>query len=379
MLDGESSLRLNLLRFPLIVGVVFIHAYESTALFAGNEIGVSQPNCFANFVRNFISQGVARTAVPLFFLMAGFLFFEGFEWSKKKYIMKLRSRIKSLLFPYLFWNIVTLSIIALGQAMPLTQIYFSGRIPLVAGFSLIDYLNAITGFNPTGCPIAYQFWFIRDLMMLVVLVPLIYHSLRVAPIVFVGIILLCWFLGVWPFLAPSSEATLFFCVGAYLALIQKSLFAADKYGSMLVLPYVIIVAFNAIFIEQPFYPFLHKIGIVLGVLVALSMSKALVRTERLKSFILWLSSTSFFVFAIHEPLLRTLRKVSYKVISPDSSALILLLYFALPSMVVVFSVVAYRVVLRVAPNFVSDVTGGRSSTSNKPSKTEATGGVRRSR
>ena len=30
MLDQEQSLRLTLLRFPLIVGVVFIHAYSTT-------------------------------------------------------------------------------------------------------------------------------------------------------------------------------------------------------------------------------------------------------------------------------------------------------------------------------------------------------------
>ena len=329
MLDSESSLRLNLLRFPLIIGVVFMHAYESTAVFAGNEIGVSQPNFFATFVRNFISQGVARTAVPLFFLMAGYLFFARFEWSKEGYILKLRARTKTLLVPYVFWNIAALSIIALGQAMPVTQIYFSGKIPLIASFNGFDYLKAITAFNPTGSPIAYQFWFIRDLMILVLLVPLINLSLKVAPLPFLGIILLCWFLGVWPFLAPSSEATLFFCAGSYLALMHKSLFAVDKYVSILVLPYLIIVAFNAIFIKHPFNPFLHKFGIILGVLVALFMTKFLVRTESLKSFILWLSSASFFVFAIHEPLLRILRKVSYKVISPDSSALILLLYFVL--------------------------------------------------
>lgn len=144
MLDGESSLRLNLLRFPLVVGVVFIHAYSNTVGFAGGEIvGASQPHFIVDFVRNFISQGVARIAVPVFFLLSGYLFFAGFVWSKESYVIKLRSRRKTLLVPFLFWNILTLLIIALAQAIPATRTFFSGNNPLIATFSVFDYLNAI--------------------------------------------------------------------------------------------------------------------------------------------------------------------------------------------------------------------------------------------
>ena len=43
MISSESSLRLNLLRFPLIVGVVFIHASATKVGFSGGEVGLSQP------------------------------------------------------------------------------------------------------------------------------------------------------------------------------------------------------------------------------------------------------------------------------------------------------------------------------------------------
>ena len=38
-LDHESSVRLRLLNFPLIVGVVYIHAYGTTIDFAGKTLG----------------------------------------------------------------------------------------------------------------------------------------------------------------------------------------------------------------------------------------------------------------------------------------------------------------------------------------------------
>ena len=40
MISSESSLRLNLLRFPLIVGVVFIHASATKVGFSGGEVGL---------------------------------------------------------------------------------------------------------------------------------------------------------------------------------------------------------------------------------------------------------------------------------------------------------------------------------------------------
>jgi hypothetical protein len=51
----ESSIRLSLLRFSLIIGVVFIHAYGASVGFAGNSIGTSQSSAGANFIVNFIS------------------------------------------------------------------------------------------------------------------------------------------------------------------------------------------------------------------------------------------------------------------------------------------------------------------------------------
>jgi len=357
MLDRESSLRLNLLRFPLIVGVVFIHAYSSKAGFAGGEIGVSQPNFIADFVRNFVSQGVARIAVPLFFLMSGYLFFAGFEWSKESYVLKLKSRIKTLLIPFLFWNVTTLTVIALAQAIPATKIFFSGNNPLITTFSIFDYFNSIIGF--TRSPIAYQFWFIRDLIILVLFAPVINFVVRFVPLPFLGLVLFYWLIGGWPVSAPSSEALLFFSVGAYLGSTKKSLFYFDNFGLIIVGSYLAIVIIDTITINQLFNPYLHKIGIVLGVSSALFLTKHVAQNEKLKSLIIRLSGVSFFVYAVHEPLLTILKKISYKMLLPESSFTVLFLYFLIPTITITFAVVAYRGLARVAPKFVSIVTGGR--------------------
>lgn len=215
MLDKESSERLSIIRFPLIVGVVFIHSYSSTVGFAADTIGLTESNLFVDFVRDLISQGVARVAVPLFFLMSGYLFFLGFDFSKQTYLEKIKSRVKSLLIPFLFWNLITLFVVALAQAIPVTRQYFSGNNELIASFGCWEYVQAIFGIERT--PISYQFWFIRDLMVLVLLSPIVYFINRQVSKFFIFILFGCWFLGVSLWHVPSIEALFFFALGASLA------------------------------------------------------------------------------------------------------------------------------------------------------------------
>lgn len=357
MLENEQSLRLKLLRFPLIIGVVFIHAYGNIAVFAGNEIGVNQTSFVADFIRNFISNGVARIAVPLFFLMSGYLFFIGFKWSIQNYVTKIRSRIKTLIIPFVFWNIATLLIIALAQAIPATQIFFSGKNALIVNFSIFDYFNAIIGF--TRSPIAYQFWFIRDLIILVLFAPLINIINKSVPLPFICILLLYWLTDGSPLYVPSSEAILFFSIGAYLGSKNKSLFVFDNLGFIISLLYFIIVTVDVITINQSFNPYLHKIGIVFGILCALFLTGIIVNIEKMKLLIVQLSSASFFVYAVHEPLLTILKKIAYKTIHPASSFSILCIYLFIPTITIILSLIVYRIISSISPKFVSIVTGGR--------------------
>jgi hypothetical protein len=335
MLSKESSIRLNLLRFPLIVGVVFIHAYGTTVGLSGGSVGVAQ-NGITDFVQNSISQGIARTAVPLFFLMSGYLFFAGVTWSKENYFNKIKSRIKTLLIPFLFWNVITLLLIALAQALPATQVYFSGNNVPIASFGVINYINAILGIS--RFPISYQFWFIRDLMLLVLLTPIINILSKKSPITFIAILFIFWFLDIWPINAPSSEATFFFGVGCLLSIMDKDLFSTDKYGVAIATTYIVVLAMDIVSIKSELNPFLHKIGIILGVIALLFSTKLIGKSQALRNTILSLSGASFFVFAAHEPLLTVSRKVAYKLIEPQYTYSVLGLYFLVPILVIIFLV-----------------------------------------
>jgi surface polysaccharide O-acyltransferase-like enzyme len=357
MLDSEQSLRLNLLRFPLIVGVIFIHICGTTVGVPGSALIVDQHNFITDFIENIISQGIARTAVPLFFLMSGYLFFFGLEWSKKNYLEKVKSRIKTLLVPFLFWNIVTLFLIALAQEIPATRGYFSGRNALITSFDGFDYLCAIFGIG--RAPISYQFWFIRDLMLLVLLTPIIHQLNRKLPFPYLISLFVLWFLNIGQLAIPSMEATLYFSIGCFLGFHNKSLFLFDRFGKRIVVAYAAILISGVMFNSSEIYPYMQKLGIFLGVFSLLYATKFVADSRALKQAILWLASASFFVFATHEPLLTVIKKLTDKSSLSQLPGALLALYFLVPVVTITFSIFAYRCLSRISPKFSGIITGGR--------------------
>lgn len=358
MLNSYITNRLILLRFPLIVGVVFLHNYNTSVGFSYGytAIGLTHNNWFSEFLRNLISQEIARIAVPLFFLMSGYLFFNGFVWSISLYLKKLKSRVHTLLIPFLFWNIATLLIILLGQSISVTAHYFSGKNPTIINFSGTDYLTHIFGFGFN--PISYQFWFIRDLIILVLISPFIFYMLKKIPSFFIYLLFLAWFSGFWlPLDMPSSEATLFFSIGSYLAINNRSCFIFDGYAKIFFIVYVSIITVDAAFHDTFIY--LNKVGILLGIVSALCFTQYLCSALKIKKALLSLSNASFFVYAAHEPLLSLMRKLTYLYIKPNSDFLVLLLYFTTPIVLITVLVLMYQKLTLTFPAFIKIISGGR--------------------
>ncbi len=354
-LDHVSSERLNLLRFPLIVGVVFLHAY------AGNietTTEISRSEGLSDLIQYLISKRITRISVPLFFLISGYLFFLNFEWSLDNYIRKLSRRVHSLLIPFLFWNSLTLLLLVIAESIPAVQIYFSGQNRQIYSFEVFDYFNALLGIN--RFPISYQFWFIRDLMIMVLLVPLLQLIFRTVPIPFLGLLGLLWFFLIWPIYMPSPAASLFFCLGAFFAFSGQNIFAFDRYGNIFISIYIAILVLLALTRENELNGYINRIGILFGMASALYISKLVLKIKTLKSFLLWTSGCSFFVFAVHEPTLGIFRKLSYKLITPNSDITILALYFIVPLAVISVSIMSYVTLKMIAPKFLSVISGGRS-------------------
>lgn len=157
-----------------------------------------------------------RVAVPLFLLISGYLFFVNF--SMDKYKGKLKSRVKTLLIPYLIWNTVGMLFQIVTSYTFIAQ-YFVGRKPFVLSVGNILYSIFVwRGYPPC--------WFLFALMVFAVVSPLIYYLLKNK---YIGIVCIIALLVLYHFhialpdeLFMDSDCIFYYLIGAYLGMHFKS-------------------------------------------------------------------------------------------------------------------------------------------------------------
>ncbi len=357
VLTPTASDRLSLLRFPLIVGVVFIHAYATTVQTAGAQIGSSQLHPAAALFIEMLSQGVARSAVPCFFLVAGLLYFWGLPAGVSPHAPKWRTRVRTLLLPYLFWNLLSAGLFALAQSLPATRAYFSGAQTPIAELSTLEFLAGLFGVG--RAPFSYPFWFIRDLMLLVLAAPLLGLLLRRLGAPLLVALFGAWLL--WPGLSmlPSLEALAWFALGAWLGLREREPFPPASWLAGLLLAYAFALPLVVAGPWPQARPWLHQGLVALGVAAALAATAWLVTRPRWRAALLQLAPASFFVYAAHEPLLTVARKLSYRLLQPEHSLLLLTLYLAVPLAVIGVLLLLRAALQRLLPGPLAWVSGGR--------------------
>ena len=175
---------------------------------------------------------LCRAFQPIYFGLAGYLFYIGVSQGGE-FNNKLLKRIKTLLIPYLIWNVWNAGLmIALN--------YWGIDIPLIAPiryvFENISFLNALKWIF--WMPAAGHLWFIRDLMLVSVLSYPLYYALRNNRRI--TLIILC-FMAL--FTTQCQTASLYsFAVGGYLSInkvdiqnIRKKVIAFEPVGDFYLL------------------------------------------------------------------------------------------------------------------------------------------------
>lgn len=138
------------LRFIGAILVVYIHV--ASPLVSG-DIPMNFPGrCFLIFLLT-----IAYTAVPMFFMMSGYLILTD---SKTQMISTLKHRIVHLALPLLFWTVI----VALWAMIRDHD------------FSLADFVGyVLSGFS---APIMQHFWYVYTLIALYILSPIIYSAVN---------------------------------------------------------------------------------------------------------------------------------------------------------------------------------------------------------
>ncbi|MDO5759743.1 MAG: acyltransferase [Bacteroidota bacterium] len=339
--DSKFSVACRFLRLPLMILVTFIHVkYNLLVLLPYSDFSYSIVFVF--------TQIISRIAVPSFFVISGYYFFfdvrKQEKFTKQDYKNKLLKRFFSLLIPYLIWNLFYC----------LVKCFFLHQ----------NFLSLLPHIFDYPMPVAFQFWYIRDLMIMCLISPLLYKVIKKLGLIFIIFLFLIWLLN---FNIVLDSSLLFFSLGAYFSIKQKDIVALmNKFKPYLYILFLCFGILDFVFNVEPtnmfhnasnVYP-IHCLFILSGVFAiftwAVSKSKNISLKKRSNLFS---PSFVFLLFALHP--LTTLSIFTPLLLKISNNTPLLLAYF-LPIILSFFVIyLVYLFMKKFLPSLLSVIVGGR--------------------
>lgn len=305
-----QSKTIDWLRFPLTVAVVYIHMLPKIHMTDFRWDAVTDKGLYS-LLGLWGSNILASVAVPTFFFFSGYLFFYGKEpWSQKIYKEKVIKRVRTLLVPYFLWNIIAvLCFLTLLFLKSKIQFYDSLEIfgwPHI--FRLFWNFHEWTGATNLlissqlilSAPFDIPLWFVRDLLVGVLLSPLIYWLLDKLKFLFLICLGIMYFLNFDSMIPGVSFMMLFFfSLGGYFGKVRKNFlfyFSRIKYFAYI----VAIASFCGLTLYHDTVQFdiIFPFFVVSGMISLIAMVSYFLEKGYIWN-VDFLSEASFFVFSIH--------------------------------------------------------------------------------
>lgn len=317
----------KLLRFPLAFLVIIIHTEKWNngipSMPISNLNHIDLLDCF----RIILGEGIARLAVPTFFLMSGYYFFfsKVNSFNHVSYLQTIKKRFKTLFIPYLVWNIIALVI---NKKLSIFSYLVNTEILLI--------INE-TFYKPADFPL----WYVRDLMLLTLLSPIIYTiSKNSYTIIFMSLVYV-----VFPSI-PYIQSIVFFSIGAYYSINEKTpLIINNSYISILLTLSIIILSTYFFTYGNIYSRNLLSIFIIITIPLLFVMFSRFSQTKFNSKYAKQLSGSSFFIFAAHSIGIQFYCNSLIDDLLPYNHPLILCLkYLASPILVCFITYVLYLIV-----------------------------------
>jgi surface polysaccharide O-acyltransferase-like enzyme len=358
---AQLSQVINFSRISLIVGLVFLH-YESypnsrISPFRGMDTEHFQVATFVNsFVLFFFF-----SVVPLLSMVSGWLFFSFTSDARDQLLSRMGKRFKSLYIPLVLWNLLYLAILWSVFAV-------NSHSPILEGINVnfetagpVDYFNAV--FGVTHHPVGFQFWFVRDLFVTVLVSPLLWIMLTRAPLLGAVALGLVWLSGFDLWIFFRTDVVFFFYLGGFLRLYKVPLEIAGRVALWLLLAYVALVALRtaAPYFMNPGSDYLDaatRAMRLVGVLACWGIFQRVALTP-FGAVVARYGSFAFFLHAAHFPLLAFVKILLWRLV-PLENQFWMLTHYALSVVITVAIGVAFGMALaRLLPGQFAFLNGGR--------------------
>ncbi len=300
--------KLRVLSLISIILVLYIHSG-----FHADEIEGMMWN---DIVQTFVSGMIGRCAVPLFYVISGYLFFLKVPEGMMSIYGKMRKRVESLVVPYIIGCLFFVGFGVLMAVSPGVSKYMNSSMMPLFSKPVEEILGSIFYDAGNGTPCAFQLWFLRDLIIIVATSPMWYLCLKRMRWAFVVVTFGLTYLQIphVPF-----YALFWFGLGGQMVNV-KSLFG---WGRSVIVTTVLFLAVSGIqmFIADMIDWEVVKIPVILlGIYSAWGLYDMVVGENFVLSEHRWLVTAcqfTFFIYLFHEPTLNIVRKLIVVVIGKN--------------------------------------------------------------
>lgn len=344
VISKYNSQKIKVLNLILIMMVVYIHSYYLEAE-NGYPIAFGLQNIMSGW-------GLCCVGNTAFFLFSGFLFFNGILSAQDCY-PKIKKRVRSLLVPYLIWNCIFVLWYVMLQNLPgMTKFVNSDIVSMVLSPDIADDLYQLL-----WMPANFPLWFVRDLMIMVAVSPLLYYLIKYlkwfAPILFV-------LLQPYIKLHISPYFLLGGCIAMHTCLEKISEKLSGKWNTLVITTIYIGYSIAQIWLVWH-HPYVIFIVCLCGIITIWKIYDWIASSQSLTSKLTPLNSLlgySFFIYLFHEPVFNIIKKIGLKVLGVHEWSLILL-YLINPLIMCAIAIMVAKLLQRFVPKVYSVLVGGR--------------------
>lgn len=351
--DRDQSQVIELLRFPLIVLVVYVHMlpFEYVPL----SLKMNADNIY-NIVTELISHYLGRLPVPCFFLFSGYFFFNKITGLNTHiYTCQLKKRVRTLLIPYLSWNIIYIVVIYIKNLF----FYLLGK----------DIDDSYTGLNNWslynilwGMPLNFPLWYLRDLIVMTILSPLFYYYFRYTKIL--GLVLILFiYLSTFESGIPglSTTAIFYFGLGAFMGQFKYNMLKFTvPFGRITIILAITGLSIAMYYTVSSFNEYWIRVFLVFGVPSVLLLGYKCLNYVSLKKRLIFLAPMVFFIYASHMIyILGWFKGALSKSFLANSDWGMLLGYFIVPLLCIGAISILYRLMKSKTPRILNIITGNR--------------------
>lgn len=310
-ISSYTSDKIRLLSLVSIILVIYIHSG-----FHADEIEGMVMN---DRVQEFVSGMIGRCAVPLFYMISGYLFFLKVPDGMTSIYGKMRKRVGTLVVPYIIGCMFFVGFGVLMAVLPGVSKYMNSSVTPLFSEPIGEILRSIFYDAGNGSPCAFQLWFLRDLILIVATSPLWYLCLKHLKWGFVAVVFVLTYFDV-PHVPFYS--LFWFVLGGQLTKAKIEMGGVSGRIKVAIFGLFLIISIVQLLSPDMLEWNLLRIPIImLGIIGIWGLYDALVEKKFYLSHHKWLGIVchfTFFIYLFHEPTLNIVRKLIVVIIGKNA-------------------------------------------------------------